>query len=156
MAQPASRIFFDWLPVALWLAVIALESFAVPSTVSGGWLHWLFRHLHIHLSQRRFDELHHFLRKAGHFTGYGILCVLLLRAWYDSFSGKRRMLRAAIAALISTLATAALDEWHQSFDRLRTGAPRDVVLDMFGAAVFLLLAWIIYRVVRRGRQPATA
>jgi len=39
-----------------------------------------------------------------------------------------------------TLATAILDEWHQSSDLSRTGTPWDVALDLAGGVLFLAIA----------------
>ena len=151
------RIRF-WLPALLWLAVIALESLFLSSNVTGGWLWQIVRHLHISISWNTFERFHHFLRKAGHVTGYGILCVLVFRAWYRSKtelkradapspdSGARsRRIRGAALALAVTLITAILDELHQSFDPTRTASARDVCLDFIGGVIFLAIALFVFR-----------
>jgi VanZ family protein len=60
--------------------------------------------------------------------------------------------RAAGLALLSSAATAGLDEWHQAFVPGRAGTIRDVALDTMAAAFALLLV-IAAREVR-GRQEA--
>lgn len=149
-----ARNFRYWLPALLWLGVIAFESFRLSSAVTGSWLWQVLQFLHIRISGPAFAELHHFLRKAGHLTGYGLLCVLLFRSWFHTLSvptrsqhdaarnsGKPTLRwRCAALALSMTLLTAMLDEWHQSFDLSRTGTPWDVALDLAGGICFLLIA----------------
>jgi len=156
------RNFRYWIPVLVWLSVIVYESFGLSSAVTGTWLGKLLQILHIQLSAEAFAKLHHFLRKAGHLTGYGLLCVLLFRSWFHTMDdpagtkprirwsrGTRRFramcLRSAALALGITLLTAALDEWHQGFDPSRTGTPWDVVLDVTGGICFLLIALFALR-----------
>jgi VanZ family protein len=156
------RNFRYWIPVLLWLSIIVYESFGLSSAVTGTWLGKLLQILHIHLSAQAFAKLHHFLRKAGHLTGYGLLCVLLFRSWFHTMDdpagtkplirwsrGTRRFramcLRSAALALGMTLLTAALDEWHQTFDPSRTGTPWDVLLDVTGGICFLLIALFALR-----------
>jgi len=155
------RNFRYWLPVLLWLGVIAFESFRLSSDVTGSWLWRIIHLLHIRISASQFAELHHLLRKAGHLTGYGLLCLLLFRSWYHTLfdtgeeviagSASKRGRKSArhspalrwrcvALALGLTLLTAMLDEWHQSFDVSRTGTPWDVVLDFVGALCFLAIA----------------
>ena len=147
----------------LWLAVIAIESFFLSSNVTGGWLLYLISRLHIPISAQEFAHLHHWLRKAGHVTGYGILCVLCFRAWWHSFAQdvpRGLRIRCASLALGMTLITAMLDEWHQSFDPTRTSSLRDVGLDLTGGIVFLLIALFVLRLWRgrgmRELEPASA
>lgn len=134
--------------------MIALESFALSGNVTGVWLMQVLSWLHIHLSPVGFAELHHLLRKAGHVTGYGILCLLLFRAWFHSYGAREINLstlrfRCAALALSSTLLTAILDEWHQSFDPTRTSSPLDVGLDMCGGIIFLYFALFVFRAWHR-------
>lgn len=163
------RNFRYWIPVLLWLSVIAYESFGLPSAVTGTWLAKLLQILHVQMSAEAFAKLHHFLRKAGHLTGYGLLCVLLFRSWFhtlDDPAGTKPLIRwsrgvarfraicwrSAVLALGMTLLAAALDEWHQSFDRSRTGTPWDVALDITGGICFLLIA--LFALKRWRAEPA--
>jgi VanZ family protein len=163
------KTFRYWIPALLWLAVIAVESAFLSSNVTGSWLWHLIRSLHITLSWSAFERLHHLLRKGGHVCGYGILCILMFRAWYHSLrqsaaashsAWKSRRIRqyCAYLALAGTLITASLDEWHQSFDPTRTAALRDVGLDMLGGVSFLLVAMFVFKAFKstRGRELGTA
>jgi VanZ family protein len=158
----------------LWLAVIAVESFFLSSNVTGSWIWEIVRILHIRISWNTFEKFHHVLRKAGHVTGYGILCVLVFRGWYRTLSeanveekpyglrvlGGTLRVRGAILAVGITLLTAVLDEWHQSFDPTRTSSVRDVGLDLLGGVIFLSVALFVLRLWRetsvRKLEPVSA
>jgi VanZ family protein len=147
----SSRNFRFWTPVLFWLAVIVYESTRLSSHLTGAYLWHILRWLHVPLSAHAFSELHHFLRKAGHVTGYGILCLLAFRAWFHTLGGvlqKRLRPPCAGLALGLTLLTAILDEWHQSFDPARTSSVRDVGFDMVGGVVFLIVALFVFKLWR--------
>ena len=158
-----TRNFRFWVPVVLWLGIIAVESFSLSSNVTGGWLWKLLRLLHVHASWQALQELNHILRKTGHFTGYGILCVLIFRAWFHTFVFHSRItrtssesprvgnalrsirVRCALLAVNMTLLTAILDEWHQAFDSSRTASGWDVALDVTGGIIFLSFALFVFK-----------
>jgi len=103
-------------------------------------LHFLFG-----IDDARFQILHHYLRKTGHFVGYFMLSFLLFRAWRVTLprSSRWAMRWAAIAFLMTAL-VASLDEWHQTFLPSRTGTIHDVILDSIGAMIaqILILVWL--------------
>ena len=155
------RILPYWLPALLWLVVIALESMFLSSAVTGAWLWKLLRSLHIPMSWNTFSKFHHYLRKAGHVTGYGILCVLLFRACYATFRTRAEIqsrapsasdghstFPTALLALGMTVITACLDEWHQAFDPSRTSSIRDVGLDTLGGIIFLSFSLLLVKMWR--------
>jgi VanZ family protein len=94
--------------------------------------------------------LHHYIRKTGHFVGYGTMGLLWLRAWWMSLPRARFLLDAGLA-LAGTAAVASADEFHQSFLPNRTGVASDVLLDCCGAVVLLLLCFLL-RVLRSRRR----
>jgi len=161
-----TRNFRFWIPVFVWLGIIAVESFGLSSNVTSGWLWKLLQLLHVQISMRAFMELHHIVRKTGHFTGYGILCVLMFRAWFHTLVSHSRILRASgessfvpralrsirlwctLLAVNMTLLTAILDEWHQAFDPSRTSSGWDVALDVAGGVVFLGFALFVLKLWR--------
>ncbi|MGI9103888.1 MAG: VanZ family protein [Terriglobales bacterium] len=143
-----------WIPVALWTMVIALESTGLGSATHTSWLVMpLLRFFFPHASVAQLEFAHDLLRKAGHFTGYGLLSLLLFRAWWTTFSESRSpvkpagflamlrcwSLRAALLAVVCTAAVAGLDEWHQTMLPGRTGTVHDVVLDSMAAAFVQLV-----------------
>jgi VanZ family protein len=147
----STRNFRWWIPVLIWLTGIGLESFRMSSNVTVGWLGRLCHLLHLRVSDTALMELNHILRKAGHVTGYGILCLLVFRACFHSaasvhpLSNGLSRVRCSVFALSLTLITAVLDEWHQSFDPSRTSSAWDVGIDMTGAVVFLAFTLFVLR-----------
>lgn len=162
MNKPVRRA---WIPALLWLAVITFESTSLMSSENTG---------HLLLAIARFFDpqitLAHLLRlnavgrKIGHGIGYGILSLLMLRAWWATLMLPRSATRlpswsamvttwsahAAVLALLSAAAVAGLDEWHQTLLPGRTGTIRDVALDIMAAA-FVQFLVIAVRAVR-GKQ----
>ena len=131
MLRPSLR----WLPVVLWMGLIFALSTSLgagdnTSRFIGPFLHWL-------LPQAAPDtiaHLHFLIRKAGHFTEYAILALLLQRA----IGG--RGVRPFVLALVIATAYAATDEFHQSFVSGRMASPWDVLIDAAGALTALALA----------------
>ncbi len=85
------------------------------------------------------------LKKAGHFTVYGILAWLILRALCE----KELALRLLTNSWILTALYAASDEFHQHFVPGRHATVRDWIIDITGAA--FTLWW-----VKRARESAPA
>ena len=143
--SPLASIVRTWLPVALWLALIAIESTrALGADHTGLWLYNLADFLHLHLSDRALELANHVLRKSGHFVGYGILGVLFFRAWLctlrPNLRGLPAVFPALVLAILSTCLTASVDEFHQTFLPNRTGSAWDVALDTMGATVLTTIA----------------
>jgi VanZ family protein len=135
-----------WIAAILWLIVIAIESTAMLSANNTGRILYPILHYLFNLDRDHFDDWHFLIRKGGHVVGYGILCILLFRAWratWPAMSGAKWTWRWATAALLGTAIVGSLDEWHQSFIPTRTGRWQDVVIDTCGglAAQILLLLW---------------
>jgi VanZ family protein len=133
-----------WLPVALGIAVIAIESTPyLGADRTDSPLRWLWQHLFGPVADARWPLIHHLIRKCGHFVGYGLIGLACLRAWWMSLPGSR-FLQDALLALAATALVAGADEWHQTFLPNRTGRIQDVFLDCLGAltletAVYLYL-----------------
>jgi VanZ family protein len=135
-----------WIAAILWLIVIAIESTALLSSNNTGRILYPILHYLFGLDWEHFEDWHFLIRKGGHVVGYGILSVLLFRAWratWPAMSDVKWTLRWATVAILGTSFVASLDEWHQSFIPTRTGRWQDVVLDTCaGAAVqFLIFLW---------------
>jgi len=135
-----------WIAAILWLIVIAIESSALLSSSNTSRilypvLHYLFGLTHAH-----FEHWHVYIRKGGHVFGYGLLSILLFRAWRETLpalGNPKWTMRWANIAVLGTALVASLDEWHQSYLPSRTGAFHDVVLDTCAgiAAQILVLLW---------------
>jgi VanZ family protein len=137
-----------WLPVALGVAVIVIESTeAFGSDHTSGPLRWLFEHLFGPVSDPRWEHLHHHIRKAGHFVGYGLIGLAWLRAWWMTLPHSR-FIQDALLALLGTAMVASSDEFHQSMIPNRTGTPWDVLLDCCGAFVLQLMVYTFMRITR--------
>ncbi len=141
-----------WWPVAFGIAVIAVEStkyFGADRTSHP--LRVLFEALFGAIGDARWQVIHHYIRKSGHFLGYGSLGLIWLRAWRMTFPRLQFLPQAALA-LASTALVAGWDEWHQSFLPNRTGSLWDVLLDCCGA---LFMQWLasMYLRSRKSRLP---
>jgi VanZ family protein len=77
------------------------------------------------------------IKKTAHFIEYFILNTLFLYSMKKTTSFSKP--RLVFTALFLTILYAASDEFHQTFVSGRTGKPRDVFIDSFGASVSALL-----------------
>jgi VanZ family protein len=127
-----------WIPVAIGIGIIVLESTELfGSNRTSHPLRWLWEALFGPVANARWDVVHHFIRKCGHFFGYGALGVAWLRAWWMSLP-RSRFYEDASLALLGTFLVASLDEWHQSYLPNRTGSIWDVLLDCSGSIALIL------------------
>jgi VanZ family protein len=136
-----------WLPSAIWLAVIAVESTNLVSADHTGRILYPIFHFLFDMDPAKFVVWHAWPRKTGHVVGYFILSVLLFRSWRATFPrlSTRWCLQWAMVALLSTSLVAMLDEWHQSFLPSRTGTFRDVILDSTAGLVAQIALFAILR-----------
>jgi VanZ family protein len=134
-----------WLPVAAGIAVIVIESTeAFGADHTSGPLRRIWEAIFGSVSDPRWDDIHHYIRKSGHFIGYGCIGLAWLRAWWMTLP-KSRFLLDAFLALLGTALVASSDEWHQSFLPNRTSSVWDVLLDCTGAIVLQLIVYILMR-----------
>jgi VanZ family protein len=147
LTSSTKRILKIWLPSAVWLAVIAIESTDLGSSAHTGSLLYPIFHFLFGMEMARFTVWHAVLRKTGHFIGYFTLSVLLFRSWRATFPrlSTQWCLQWATIALLSTSLVAMLDEWHQTFLPSRTGLVRDVILDSTAALAAQLILFAILR-----------
>lgn len=144
-----------WAAAILWLIVIAIESTAMLSSANTSRILYPLLHFLFGLDLMHFETWHFLIRKGGHVVGYGILSVLLFRAWRATLPAMSATLwtpRWANIAVLGTALVASLDEWHQSFIPSRTGRWQDVVLDTCAgiAAQFLVFFW--WKLTRKTRE----
>ncbi|HEY3974735.1 MAG TPA: VanZ family protein [Candidatus Sulfotelmatobacter sp.] len=134
-----------WIALILWLIVIAIESTSYLSAQNTSRILYPLLHFLFGVTRARFEPWHFLLRKAGHVFGYGLLSILLFRAWRETLpvvENAKWTFRWANIAVLGTALVASLDEWHQSYIPTRTGTVRDVILDTcagIGAQIVLLL-----------------
>jgi VanZ family protein len=144
-----------WIAAILWLILIAIESTALLSASNTSRILYPLLHFLFGMDWEHFEIWHFFIRKTGHVIGYGILSVLLFRAWratLPAMSGARWTPRWATIAIFGTALVASLDEWHQSFIPSRTGRWQDVVLDTCAGVGIQLLIFLWW--MRRGKKAA--
>jgi VanZ family protein len=138
-----------WIALILWLIVIAIESSAYLSAQNTSRILYPLLHFLFGLTPARFEPWHFYIRKGGHVFGYGLLSILLFRAWRETLPSPKNSkwrVQWAMIAVLGTALVASLDEWHQSFIPSRTGTARDVLLDTCAGIaaqilVFLTVKW---------------
>jgi VanZ family protein len=155
--QPSSREVYGlgwwlrvWAPVAIAIVVIVTESTdTFSSQHTSTWLRPFFERCFGAFTDPGWDQFHFYLRKSGHFLGYGTIALTFLRAWLHTLARRGRSaivpwrLESSILAVLSTAVVASCDEFHQSFIPSRTGTPVDVLLDTTGAVTLCAIVWIV-------------
>lgn len=96
--------------------------------------------------------VHAYVRKTAHFTEYAVLAFLAVRALTMSASAALRRWRY-ILPLVFVAVIASLDEFNQSFEASRTSSAWDVLLDLSGGVVMLVLLCLMRRPSLRRIQP---
>ena len=140
-----------WLPVAIGIAIIVMEStelFGADHT--SGPLRRIYEAIFGHVSNARWEIIHHYIRKSGHFFWYGAIGLAWLRAWWMTLLHSH-FLPDAFLGLLGTALVASCDEWHQTFLPNRTGSPWDVLLDCTGAITLQVLVYVFMRTFRPKR-----
>ena len=145
-----------WLPVVVGAIIIAIESTErFGSDHTSGPLRILFQALFGQVSDAHWEMIHHYIRKSGHFIGYGLIGLAWLRAWWMTMP-RAQFFTDASMALFGTALIASCDEWHQSFLPNRTSSPWDVLLDCCGAIVMIGAAFLLLRLRSRGKLARAA
>lgn len=130
-----------WLPLVVWLGMMFFASTSLMSAEHTSrfivpFLLWLKPGM----SPKTIWIILVVARKCAHVMEYAVLALLLWRALRSVrvLHAKTSMLFGA--ALLGCAAFAASDEFHQTFVKSRTPSVRDVLLDVAGALVGLLIA----------------
>ena len=140
-----------WLPVVIGIAVVVIEStelFGADHTSEP--LRRIYEAIFGHVSNARWEIIHHLIRKSGHFFWYGAIGLACLRAWWMTLLHSH-FLPDAFLALLGTALVASCDEWHQTFLPNRYGSPWDVLLDCTGAITLQLIVYVFMRTFRPKR-----
>ena len=145
-----------WLPVAIGVGVIMLESAEwLGANHTSQPLRRLWEALFGPVSIASWEVIHHMIRKCGHFFAYGFIGLAWLRAWWMTLPHSH-FLEDTFLALLGTSLVASLDELHQSYLPNRTGSPWDVLLDCTGALTLQLIVYIYLRLSRPKRLARAA
>ena len=149
------RRVLNWLPAILAVVMIACESTATMSASNTSrWLLPIWVHLFGPISAESWNEVHHLIRKTGHFMGYGLVSICFFHGWRSTFTVIRGQVwplwrRSAFLAIACTLLIALADEFHQSFLPGRTSSPIDVGIDLCGAITAQLVVLTIMPLLAR-------
>jgi|SRR5207248_1048405 len=137
-----SRLAQYWMPVFIWLALIYVGSTDLMSAEhTSRFFVPVLRWLNPEITADAIAKVQFFVRKLAHLTEYAILAALLWRAVYRGTNLKTRMSTVFVTASVVSILIAASDEFHQSFVSSRTASAGDVLIDMIGAIIGLMLGW---------------
>ncbi len=84
----------------------------------------------INRNSEAFERLHGYVRKAAHALEFAMLALALMLALAAT---RMRLGTRILLTLVLCAAFAGYDEWSQAASLGRTPAPKDVVIDTFGA-----------------------
>jgi VanZ family protein len=145
-----------WLPVVIGICVILIESTEMfGSDHTSGPLRWVYESIFGPITEASWEIVHHYMRKTGHFFGYGFIGLAWLRAWWMTLP-RSRFFHDALLALLGTALVASCDEWHQTFLPNRTGTPWDVLLDCCGAITLQIMVYVYMRTFKPKRLARAA
>ena len=129
-----------WLPVLIWLGLIVIGSTDLMSAEhTSRIIGPVLRSFNPDISAETIAQIQFVVRKTAHVMEYAILAALLWRALRAGVRWQTRMLRLFIAVWFVCAVFAASDEFHQSFVPSRTASPIDVMIDIFGALIGLVI-----------------
>ncbi len=129
----------EWIPVILWgglIFTLSTSAFSAANTIRV--LNPMLRWMIPGITAASVDVCHMLVRKAAHFTEYGILFWLLVRG---------PMAQRPWLALMLCVVYALTDEGHQVFVPGRTASLYDVALDSTGALFSHFLTTAIGEIV---------
>jgi hypothetical protein len=129
-----------WLPPFIWLGVIFVGSTDIMSAEQTSrfvvpFLRWLKPDICI----ETVVFIHFLIRKLGHLTEYAILAMLLWRGVYRGMNLQMKMSILFLLAWLAAAIFAVTDEFHQSFVPSRTASPIDMMIDICGAMIGLII-----------------
>jgi VanZ like family len=145
-----------WLPLLIWLGVIFFGSTSVMSAEHTSryivpFLLWLKPGI----SPNAIWIILVVVRKCAHVTEYTALALLLWRALRSLPALHAKPLMVFGAVLIGCALFAASDEFHQTFVKSRTPSVRDVLLDVGGALIGLLIGASFLRGHQKKFRPTS-
>jgi VanZ family protein len=129
-----------WLPLFIWLGVMFFGSTDVMSAEHTSryivpFLLWLKPGM----SPQILWTILVVARKCAHVIEYTVLALLLWRALRSVPTLQAKSVMVFAAVLMGCAVFAASDEFHQTFVKSRTPSVRDVLLDVIGALLGLLI-----------------
>lgn len=135
-----------WVPVFIWLGVVFAGSTDIfSSEQTSRYLVPFLRWLNPQISPSTIATVHFALRKLSHLTEYAILAAFLWRALCNGTNLGAKVSLLFIAVWFVCGICAVTDEFHQSFVASRTASPHDVLIDVCGALIGILLCLMFWR-----------
>ena len=135
-----------WVPVFIWLGVVFAGSTDIFSAEqTSRYLVPFLRWLNPQISPSTIAMVHFALRKLSHLTEYAILAAFLWRALRDGTNLGAKMSLLFMVVWVVCGMFAVTDEFHQSFVASRTASPHDVLIDVCGALIGILLCLMFWR-----------
>jgi VanZ family protein len=139
------RFLKYWLPLLIWLGVIFFGSTDMMSAEhTSRFIVPILRWLKPEISLETLALIQFVVRKCAHLTEYAILALLLFRA-VVSAANLKSMWILSVSVWITCVFVAAMDEFHQSFVASRTAARHDVLIDVCGALIGIVLCLMFSR-----------
>jgi len=136
----AGRFVRYWMPAIVWMAIIFLGSTDMLSAEhTSRFLVPFLRWLDPQMSLAVLNAIQVGIRKLGHLTEYAILAMLFWRALRGATRWRTKMSMLFLIASVGCAIFAASDEFHQSFVLSRTSSPADVMIDICGALIGLVI-----------------
>jgi VanZ family protein len=140
-----------WLPVLIWLGLIFVGSTdALSAEQTSRFLVPFLRWLDPQISFATIAAIHFALRKLGHLTEYAIFAALLWRALRRGTHLQAKMSILFLLAWLAAAIFAVTDEFHQSFVPSRTASPIDMMIDICGAMIGLIICMVFAAQGRSG------
>ena len=132
-----------WLPVLIWLGLIFVGSTdALSAEQTSRFLVPFLRWFDPQISGATIAAIQLIIRKLGHITEYAILAMLLWRGLRRGTHLQAKMSILFSFAWLTAAIFAVTDEFHQSFVPSRTASPNDVIIDICGAVVGLVICMV--------------
>jgi len=129
-----------WLPLLIWLGVIFVGSTDLMSAEhTSRFIVPILLWLKPGMAPETIQSILFAVRKCAHMAEYAILALLLWRALRSGSALRAKISILFGAVLLGCAVVAASDEFHQSFVKSRTPSVRDVLLDIAGALIGLLI-----------------
>lgn len=141
--------WIKFLPAILWMGIIFYLSHQpaeISSDLSGGLLEKILRAIRGITNSELVGSYHGLLRKIAHFGTYFVLGLLMMYAF-----SKNKVSKQYLMTFFIGLVFAVSDEFHQLFIQGRAAQIMDVLIDMSGICLALLLIKIFSLWYKRQR-----
>ncbi len=143
-----SRVIRAWVFVVLWAAMVwTLGGDSLSAKSTAGILRPLIEWFRPDFSPREMYSLLVSIRKFSHVAEYGLLTLLILRAFWIGAIRSVVTSLGLTCLLVGTLALA--DEARQAYSPERTGSGWDVGLDLGGAALIASAMLLLQAILGR-------